>query len=343
MGQADSKHPRLRDSKCEVAQSIIELSRTQADEVGDGTTSVIILGELCPDYTLGMQLTCVGVHLHLTLHEHEDALSWLSSVVCLPVTFEQPLTLAAAAGEMLHVAEPFLEQNLHPTVIIRGYVKALEAAIKVIDQLAFDLDVNDTAQMLKIISSCIGTKFTSRFGSLVPVRPSWTACCPVQINAPSRRIVQVWQACKAAAVRKLCYIGCCSSPLHHDGLLLTGLAVSAGAGAGRSALRGHQQPGAPGDRHQEVCQGGEDPGRGHQREPRPQGRHVPKGRGGPRAHAQVGLCHDRWCGKLSCLLLLLVGASEQSLRAPVLQLVQQEKAREWTPHSLCTAVAAGMQ
>ena len=72
---------------------------------------------------------------------------------------------------MLHVAEPFLEQNLHPTVIIRGYIRALEAAIKVIDQLAFDLDVNDTAQMLKIISSCIGTKFTSRFGSLVPVRP----------------------------------------------------------------------------------------------------------------------------------------------------------------------------
>ena len=72
---------------------------------------------------------------------------------------------------MLHVAEPFLEQSLHPTVIIRGYVRALDAAIKVIDQLAFDIEVADTTQMLKIISSCIGTKFTSRFGNLVPVRP----------------------------------------------------------------------------------------------------------------------------------------------------------------------------
>jgi hypothetical protein len=36
-----------------------------------------------------------------------------------------------AAGEMLHVAEPFLERNLHPTVIVRGFRRALEDAIKV--------------------------------------------------------------------------------------------------------------------------------------------------------------------------------------------------------------------
>ena len=28
-----------------------------------------------------------------------------------------------AAGEMLVMAEPFLERSVHPTVIIRGYVK----------------------------------------------------------------------------------------------------------------------------------------------------------------------------------------------------------------------------
>ena len=76
---------------------------------------------------------------------------------------------AAAAGEMLHAAEPFLERQLHPTVIIRGYVKALEDALKVVDELAFPIDTNDREQMLKIIASCIGTKFTSRFGTLMPV------------------------------------------------------------------------------------------------------------------------------------------------------------------------------
>ena len=70
---------------------------------------------------------------------------------------------------MLHAAEPFLERQLHPTVIIRGYVKALEDALKVVDELAFPIDTNDREQMLKIIASCIGTKFTSRFGTLMPV------------------------------------------------------------------------------------------------------------------------------------------------------------------------------
>ena len=70
---------------------------------------------------------------------------------------------------MLHVAEPFLERTLHPTVIIRGFVRALEDAVKVIEDLAFPVDVDDRDQMLKIISSCIGTKFTSRFGTLMPV------------------------------------------------------------------------------------------------------------------------------------------------------------------------------
>lgn len=72
---------------------------------------------------------------------------------------------------MLHVAEPFLERNLHPTVIIRGYQKALEDALLIVDELAFPIDTNERDQMLKIIASCIGTKFTSRFGTLMPVRP----------------------------------------------------------------------------------------------------------------------------------------------------------------------------
>eukprot|EP00891_Asterochloris_glomerata_P004711 jgi/Astpho2/4711/Aster-00268 len=97
-----------------AAKSMIELSRTQDEEVGDGTTSVIIL-----------------------------------------------------AGEMLHIAQPFLEKSMHPTVIVRGYVKALEDAIKIIDDLSFPVDVHDRDQMLKLVNSCIGTKFTNQFGDLM--------------------------------------------------------------------------------------------------------------------------------------------------------------------------------
>ena len=104
-----------------------------------------------------------------------------------------------AAGEMLQAAEPLLEKNLHPTVIVRGYIKAMEDAIAVVDKVSFPIDTNDSAlplrstlgrvfhacgaargglsrsrcavasgqQMLNIVNSCIGTKFTTRFGPLM--------------------------------------------------------------------------------------------------------------------------------------------------------------------------------
>lgn len=56
-----------------AAKAMIDLSRTQDEEVGDGTTSVIIL-----------------------------------------------------AGEMMHLATPFMEKAIHPTVVVRGYAKALQ-------------------------------------------------------------------------------------------------------------------------------------------------------------------------------------------------------------------------
>jgi len=76
-----------------------------------------------------------------------------------------------AAGEMLHIAEPFLEQNLHPTVIVLGFMRALEDAIATVDALAFPIDTSNREQMLKTVQSCIGTKYTARFGTLMAV------CC----------------------------------------------------------------------------------------------------------------------------------------------------------------------
>ena len=97
-----------------AAKSMIELSRTQDEEVGDGTTSVIIL-----------------------------------------------------AGELLYAAIPFLEKQYHPTVIVRGYIKALEDAVKAVDDISFPIEVKNREQMLRLVQSCIGTKFTHRFGTLI--------------------------------------------------------------------------------------------------------------------------------------------------------------------------------
>jgi T-complex protein 1 subunit gamma len=58
---------------------------------------------------------------------------------------------------MLVVAEPFLARNMHPTVIVRGYSRALEAANEIADKLAIKVDINDKQQMREIIRACIGT------------------------------------------------------------------------------------------------------------------------------------------------------------------------------------------
>lgn len=100
------KHP--------AAKSMIEISRTQDEEVGDGTTSVIIL-----------------------------------------------------AGEMMSVAEPFLEQNMHPTVIIKAYRQAMDDLIDILrDMVSVPVDIDNRDEMLKIIRSAVGTKFINKWGDL---------------------------------------------------------------------------------------------------------------------------------------------------------------------------------
>jgi len=107
----------LREIDCHhpAAKSIVAISRTQDEEVGDGTTSVIILG-----------------------------------------------------GEMMRVATPFLQRNMHPTVICTAYMFAMTEAIDFLkNTLAQDVDISDSARILDIVRSSIATKYTSRWGDLI--------------------------------------------------------------------------------------------------------------------------------------------------------------------------------
>lgn len=71
------------------------------------------------------------------------------------------------AGEMLVSAEPFISGNIHPTVIVRAYYKALESAIHICEEIATSIDIHDRSMMMKLLDSAIGTKFSSRFGDLI--------------------------------------------------------------------------------------------------------------------------------------------------------------------------------
>lgn len=104
--EVDVSHP--------AAKSMIELARAQDEEVGDGTTSVIII-----------------------------------------------------AGEMMSSATPFFEREMHPTVVVSAYFKALEEALKIIEEISQPIDINKDEDIKKAIDSCVGTKFASRWGNLI--------------------------------------------------------------------------------------------------------------------------------------------------------------------------------
>jgi T-complex protein 1 subunit gamma len=93
---------------------MIELSRAQDEEVGDGTTSVIIL-----------------------------------------------------AGEVLAAVESFLERDIHPTVIVSAYFKALDDLTKMIDTMGVPINMENNDDITNIVNSSIGTKFASKWGQLI--------------------------------------------------------------------------------------------------------------------------------------------------------------------------------
>jgi len=97
-----------------AAKSMLEISRTQDEEVGDGTTSVVIL-----------------------------------------------------AGEVLSVAKQFIEDKIHPTLVIGAYRRALDDLLEVLkEQVSIPVDINDDAEMMRILKSCLGTKFINKWSEL---------------------------------------------------------------------------------------------------------------------------------------------------------------------------------
>jgi len=65
---------------------------------------------------------------------------------------------------MLSVAGPFLEQQMHPTVIIGAFRQALDDLLTILkDQVSIAVDITNRDEMTRIIKSCIGTKFITKW------------------------------------------------------------------------------------------------------------------------------------------------------------------------------------
>jgi T-complex protein 1 subunit gamma len=82
-------------------------------------------------------------------------------------TAAHAISTAAAAGEMLSVAEPFLVKNLHPTQIVCGYTRALQTALDTCKSIAKTVDLTDRAALKQLVEACVGTKFSHRWGDVL--------------------------------------------------------------------------------------------------------------------------------------------------------------------------------
>jgi len=62
------------------------------------------------------------------------------------------------AGELLKAAEELLEKNVHPTIIINGYKKALQEATRFAEKIAKDVDLNNNELLKKVAATALTSK-----------------------------------------------------------------------------------------------------------------------------------------------------------------------------------------
>ena len=70
-----------------------------------------------------------------------------------------------AGGEVLGFAQPLLERNFHPTIIVGGYYKALQKALETCARICRHIDVENDTELRNVVLSAIGTKFSGRWGT----------------------------------------------------------------------------------------------------------------------------------------------------------------------------------
>ena len=67
-------------------------------------------------------------------------------------------TAVVIAGELLRKAEELLDQNIHPSIVIKGYALAAEKAQEILDEIARDVDVEDVETLKKAAVTAITGK-----------------------------------------------------------------------------------------------------------------------------------------------------------------------------------------
>ena len=70
-------------------------------------------------------------------------------------------TVVVLSGELLKKAEELLEQDIHPTVIVGGYQKAVKKAVEVLEKVAVPVDLGDRESLKKVAMTSMRSKAVS--------------------------------------------------------------------------------------------------------------------------------------------------------------------------------------
>ena len=89
-----------------AAKLLVEVAKAQDAEVGDGTTTAVVL-----------------------------------------------------AGTLLEKAEELLDQNIHPTTIIEGYVKAMKKTLEILDEISIKINPEDRSVLRKVVDTAVSSKY----------------------------------------------------------------------------------------------------------------------------------------------------------------------------------------
>ncbi|MGB9683453.1 MAG: thermosome subunit beta [Candidatus Bathyarchaeales archaeon] len=70
-------------------------------------------------------------------------------------------TAVILSGELLGKAEELIGKNIHPTIIIDGYKKALEKALEILEKIAIPVDLNSTEYLKKAAMTSMASKLVA--------------------------------------------------------------------------------------------------------------------------------------------------------------------------------------
>lgn len=118
------------------------MDKMLVDDLGDITVTndgATILGEMNIEHPAGKMLVEIA--------KTQDA-----------ETGDGTTTAVVIAGELLKKAEALLDQEIHPSIIIKGYKMAEEKALEILENAAENISIDDTEQLVKVCNTSMSSK-----------------------------------------------------------------------------------------------------------------------------------------------------------------------------------------